>query len=270
MSRAEAGAGPQDTRPRARSRALLVLGLALALHASALPPALSAEGGTERVSVGSAGADPDGDSHDPAVSADGRYVAFASEAGDLVADDENSTTDVFVFDRTNGTTERVSLDTSGDDANDSSTAPAISADGRYVAFTSAASDLVSGTRMPGSTSSSATASRGRPNASALPPAPVPTPAQPMPRSPPTGATWRSGPRRAISWPATPTASPTSSSTTATAIRQTGPASKTAEPMSRRRLVQRARSPPTDATSRSSRPRTTWSRRRELLRRRLPP
>jgi Tol biopolymer transport system component len=142
MSAAEADAGPHETRPRGRARTLLGLALALALLASAMPPALSAEGGTERVSVDSTGADPDGDSQDPAVSADGRYVAFASEAGDLVAGDENSTTDVFVFDRMAGSTERVSLDTSGGNADDFSTAPAISADGRYVAFTSRASNLV--------------------------------------------------------------------------------------------------------------------------------
>jgi Tol biopolymer transport system component len=144
MPTAEAGAWPHETRPRGRPRALLAGALALAFLASAMPPALSAEGGTERVSVDSTGADPDGDSHDPAVSADGRYVAFASEAGDLVEGDENSTTDVFVVDRMAGSTERVSLDTGGGDPDGFSTAPAISADGRYVAFTSGASDLVTG------------------------------------------------------------------------------------------------------------------------------
>ena len=140
----EAGAVPHETRPRARSRALLVAALALALLASALPSALSAQGGTERVSVDGAGGDPDASSFAPAVSADGRYVAFASDASDLVARDGNSTTDVFVVDRVMGTTERVSLDMGGGDADGSSTAPAISADGQYVAFASEASDLVSG------------------------------------------------------------------------------------------------------------------------------
>jgi Tol biopolymer transport system component len=142
MSRVEAGAVPHETRPREPSRALLVVGLALALLASALPPALSAQGGTERMSVDGTGGDPDASSFAPAVSADGRYVAFASDASDLVEGDENSRTDVFVVDRVTGTTERVSRNASGDDANGSSTAPAISADGRYIAFTSGASDLV--------------------------------------------------------------------------------------------------------------------------------
>jgi Tol biopolymer transport system component len=140
MPTTEAEAGCQETRPRA----LLVLGLMLAVLASALPPALSAQGGTDRVSVDSNGEAPDGSSFAPAVSADGRYVAFASDASDLVDGDGNSTTDVFVVDRTNGTTERVSVSTGGGEANDLSTAPAITADGRYVAFTSAASDLVTG------------------------------------------------------------------------------------------------------------------------------
>jgi len=120
------------------------MALALVLLASALPPALSAQGNTERVSLDGAGGDPDGSSFAPAVSADGRYGAFASEASDLVDDDENSTTDVFVVDRVAGTTERVSVATGGGEAAGPSDAPAISADGRYVAFRSGASDLVAG------------------------------------------------------------------------------------------------------------------------------
>ena len=133
-----------DTRPRERPRALIPLALALTLLAAAIPPALSAQGGTERVSLNHSGGAPDARSFSPAVSADGRYVAFASSASDLVEGDGNSATDVFVVDRVVGTTERVSLDMVGGDADGPSTAPAISADGQYVAFASEASDLVSG------------------------------------------------------------------------------------------------------------------------------
>jgi len=101
-------------------------------------------GATERVSVDSSGVQGDNDSSAPSISADGRYVAFWSMASNLVAGDTNGTWDVFVRDRTAGTTERVSLDSSGAQANGPSYGPAISADGRWVAFQSFASNLVPG------------------------------------------------------------------------------------------------------------------------------
>jgi Tol biopolymer transport system component len=84
-----------------------------------------------------------GHSVSPAMSTDGRYVAFESEAGNLVANDTNNAADVFVRDVLNGTTTLVSVNQSGaGSGNGSSTSPVISADGRYVAFLSAATDLV--------------------------------------------------------------------------------------------------------------------------------
>ncbi len=80
--------------------------------------------------------DGDATSRGPDISADGRYVAFSSYASDLVPGDTNGHEDVFVWDRVTGTTVQV---TEGDAA---SYDPTISADGRYVAFTSGASDLV--------------------------------------------------------------------------------------------------------------------------------
>jgi Tol biopolymer transport system component len=106
-------------------------------------------GTTERVSGDASGNEGNGDSWWPAMSADGRYVAFESVASNLVAGDTNSKSDIFVHDRQTGTTERVSVDTSGSQGNGDSLDPAISADGRYVAFYSCASDLV-----PGDTNSS--------------------------------------------------------------------------------------------------------------------
>ncbi|MBI1815944.1 MAG: PD40 domain-containing protein [Deltaproteobacteria bacterium] len=98
----------------------------------------------ERVSVDSAGAQGNSDSDTASISADGRYVAFNSGASNLVAGDTNGSLDVFVHDRVTGTTERVSVDSTGAQGNSSSGSPSISADGRYVAFTSNASNLVAG------------------------------------------------------------------------------------------------------------------------------
>ncbi len=101
-------------------------------------------GTTERVSVDSNGVQANYESLFPAISADGRYVAFHSAASNLVAGDTNGTIDIFVRDRQAGTTERVSVDSGEAEANNDSYSAAISADGRYVAFSSRASNLVSG------------------------------------------------------------------------------------------------------------------------------
>lgn len=98
-------------------------------------------GTTERVSVGTGGVQGNGDSLDATVSDDGRYVAFASSASNLVPGDTNNTIDIFVRDRVAGTTERVSVGYLGQ-ASGSSTVPRISADGRFVAFDSDADDIV--------------------------------------------------------------------------------------------------------------------------------
>ena len=101
-------------------------------------------GTTERVSVDSSGSQEDSDASYPWVTPDGRYVAFSSDASNLVAGDTNGTPDVFVRDRQLGTTERVSVGSGGSQANGFSYAPSISADGRFVAFYSDAPDLVPG------------------------------------------------------------------------------------------------------------------------------
>jgi len=101
-------------------------------------------GATERVSVDSSGTEGDGGSYDPSISADGRYVAFASDADNLVANDTNGARDVFVHDRVTGATTRVSVDSAGIQGNSFSFQPAISGDGRFVAFTSLADNFFSG------------------------------------------------------------------------------------------------------------------------------
>ena len=99
---------------------------------------------TEQVSMAPGGEPGNDPSEEPAISGDGRYVAFQSIAQNLVAGDTNVVADVFVRDRQSGTTERVSVASSGTQGNSDSTAPAISADGRYVAFLSLATNIVAG------------------------------------------------------------------------------------------------------------------------------
>ncbi|HZD03663.1 MAG TPA: hypothetical protein VE173_02060, partial [Longimicrobiales bacterium] len=102
-------------------------------------------GATTRVSTSSAGAQATGGhSFDPAISADGRYVAFESDATNLVAGDTNALSDVFVKDTQTGTTTRVSTDSAGGESDGGSFDMTISADGRYVAFESDATNLVPG------------------------------------------------------------------------------------------------------------------------------
>lgn len=99
---------------------------------------------TSRVSVDSAGNPGNGVSGSAVISNDGRWVVFESRADNLVPADVNGNQDVFVHDRWTGTTECVSVNSSGALGNDYSYASSISADGRYVGFWSYASNLVPG------------------------------------------------------------------------------------------------------------------------------
>jgi Tol biopolymer transport system component len=109
-----------------------------------LPAAGAGPGSTTRLSTATGGGQGNGRSFVPAISADGRYVAFYSDASNLVSGDTNGARDVFVRDLQTGETTRVSVSTSGAEANGDSFAPALSSDGRYVAFASAATTLVDG------------------------------------------------------------------------------------------------------------------------------
>jgi Tol biopolymer transport system component len=97
---------------------------------------------TRLVSLTPQGTPADDFSTGPSLSADGRYVAFDSCATDLVAGDSNARCDIFVRDLVNGATTLVtrSIDTAG--SNQNTYAPQISRNGRYVGFTSTASNLV--------------------------------------------------------------------------------------------------------------------------------
>jgi len=88
------------------------------------------------------GTQPDDESFDPSLSADGRYTAFASSATNLVANDTNAFKDIFLRDNQAGTTELISKAMGGGSANGVSGQPDISADGRYIIYWSYADDIV--------------------------------------------------------------------------------------------------------------------------------
>lgn len=108
-----------------------------------------AAGTTTRVSVGATGSEGDLGSTQPAISGDGRFVAFTSAATNLVPGDSNAFSDVFVRDRVAGTTVRVSVSSTGGQANQSSSAASLSRDGRFVSFLSNATNLVPGVTTSG-------------------------------------------------------------------------------------------------------------------------
>jgi Tol biopolymer transport system component len=89
---------------------------------------------TERMSGGSGGAQANGDSYGASISDDGRYVAFTSQASNLVSGDTNGAADVFVYDRSTKTIDRVSVSESGGQLSAGGEDPAVSGDGRYVAY----------------------------------------------------------------------------------------------------------------------------------------
>ena len=104
----------------------------------------AAPGDLARISLSSEGLQGNETSGLPSISADGRYVAFASYASNLVAGDTNGSFDIFLHDRQTGETKRVSVTSSGTQGNGSSMDPCLTADGRYILFRSDASNLVSG------------------------------------------------------------------------------------------------------------------------------
>jgi Tol biopolymer transport system component len=127
---------------RAPLAAVLTFGLALGLGSWDTPAAADTATGPARADLGAAGAQANrGVLQAPSISADGRWVAFASSATNLVPEDTNGYPDIFVRDRTTGITKRVSVTDGGGQANGASSSPVISADGRWVAFTSYANNL---------------------------------------------------------------------------------------------------------------------------------
>ncbi len=107
-------------------------------------------GVTERVSVAPDGTEADDASGSPHLTGDGRFVAFSSRASNLVANDTNGESDIFVRDLDSGVTERVSVSLGGIQGNFSSFRPVLSETAQFVAFSSTATNLLTGT--PGDTS----------------------------------------------------------------------------------------------------------------------
>ncbi|TAJ16193.1 MAG: hypothetical protein EPO68_11480, partial [Planctomycetota bacterium] len=103
-----------------------------------------AAGSTTRLSQSAAGTGGNFDSFYPTLSFDGRIVAFDSAAANLVAGDTNAVFDVFVRDRLSGSIERISVSSAGVQANDAAGDAALSGDGRWVSYSSTASNLVAG------------------------------------------------------------------------------------------------------------------------------
>ncbi len=99
-------------------------------------------GETRRVSVDSTGAQGNDASFIDAISADGRYVVFESDASNLVANDTNGKRDIFVYDRVTEQTKRVSVANDGSEGGSNASSADISANGRFVVFGSAAGNLV--------------------------------------------------------------------------------------------------------------------------------
>lgn len=99
---------------------------------------------TTRVSVSSNGTPGNDRSYSPAISNDGRYIAFESLSSNLVSGDTNNSSDIFLYDSQTGITRRVSLANNGDQGNSYSGAPDTSNNGRYTAFESSSNNLVSG------------------------------------------------------------------------------------------------------------------------------
>jgi len=121
------------------------LSVSLALVALALPAV--AQNPVSRASLDSAGSEGNGDSgvlSRGSISEDGRWVAFESQASNLVANDTNGVADIFVKDLQTGAIVRITEDSSGREGNASSSSPSLSKDGRFVAFESLASNLVGG------------------------------------------------------------------------------------------------------------------------------
>jgi Tol biopolymer transport system component len=150
--RAVAQVGP-GSRPGSRAGVRLGAWACVAVVAVPVPAASATSAtadpeapgtATRQVSVGLDGAPAGGTSEFPAISGDGRYVAFSSDAANLVPGDTNDATDVFVRDLRTGRTTRASVDSRGRQADRGSTLPALSADGRFVAFESTATNLVPG------------------------------------------------------------------------------------------------------------------------------
>lgn len=124
-------------------RTALAVFSSLIILAMLAAPVLAAQGDTIRVSVSSASVEANHNSDHPRISADGDYIVFSSNASNLVSDDTNESSDIFRRRVSTGETQIASLRYTGTIANGPSQSPDISSNGRYIAFDSTATNLVS-------------------------------------------------------------------------------------------------------------------------------
>ncbi|MBE9197246.1 MULTISPECIES: PD40 domain-containing protein [Synechocystis] len=149
-------------------------------------------GTNKRINLRPGGIQTQGASRTPSISADGRFVAFASDDSSLVANDTNGVTDIFVWDGIDNSIKRVSLGTNGEQADAPASNPIISSDGRFVSFQSRSTTLgmptTAGTLNIFSVS---TSSSPNPNPNPIPnpnPSPIPNPnPSPIPNPNPSPA-----------------------------------------------------------------------------------
>ncbi|GLY08495.1 hypothetical protein [Actinoplanes sp. NBRC 101535] len=134
---------PAFLPPRRSFTVVAALTTLLAIPALS-PPAYASGAEISKVSTPVTGTSTDGDSTTPVVSDDGRYVAFASGATNLVNGDTNNSYDIFLTDRRDGTTRRLSIAANGAQADSASYGPSITADGHFILFYSYAANLVPG------------------------------------------------------------------------------------------------------------------------------
>ncbi|MGQ0467381.1 MAG: TolB family protein [Sporichthyaceae bacterium] len=135
-----------DRRSSRRWIAASLTALAMAVGVQAAPHASAAvlRDWTQRINLDAQAHEANAPSHSPSLSANGRWVAFVSDADNLVPGDTNKERDVFVRDVQTGRIERASVASNGKQGNGPSFNPSISADGRFVAFDSTADNLVPG------------------------------------------------------------------------------------------------------------------------------
>ncbi|MEI5101375.1 hypothetical protein RB200_26130 [Streptomyces sp. PmtG] len=122
------------TTRAALATALVAAVTGAALPAAAAPDSRAAAPRTERISVAADGTQAGGASDAPAISADGRYVAFQTEAANLLPGDTNDRTDIYLRDLRTKKLERISLRAGGKQYDSHALDPSISADGRYVTY----------------------------------------------------------------------------------------------------------------------------------------
>jgi len=97
----------------------------------------------KRIDLSPTGEEANAPSKNPSISRDGRYIVFESKANNLVSDDTNDASDIFVYDRLTGKIVRASISSEGVEGNNDSTNPSISANGQFITFDSWADNLVS-------------------------------------------------------------------------------------------------------------------------------